>query len=173
MHAILPRSTNCTSTTLSSPWATEPVDRLICALDAQNLSPIAIVTRLKREYPEFKYTIISTDMIERRLRTLDQHVCIDYFKSGLSTQDSLIANGLEASRGVKHGRAIHRGHGETWDQEPAAMSHGHWDRGRVFMFKERRSEMDVKMRFTAKPLTNLTKRVGTAAPAAAYGAKRS
>ncbi|OQN99547.1 hypothetical protein B0A48_14689 [Cryoendolithus antarcticus] len=71
---------------LPQAW-TQQHDRAICVLDSRNYSPLAIVSKLRRVFPELIGTLTPL-MIEKRLRILDQNVEIDYWRIGTASSTS-------------------------------------------------------------------------------------
>ncbi|OQO00065.1 hypothetical protein B0A48_14268 [Cryoendolithus antarcticus] len=71
---------------LPQDW-TQQHDRAICVLDSRNYSPLAIVSKLRRVFPELIGTLTPL-MIEKRLRILDQNVDIDYWRIGTASSTS-------------------------------------------------------------------------------------
>nr|OQO29141.1 hypothetical protein B0A51_02725 [Rachicladosporium sp. CCFEE 5018] len=71
---------------LPQTW-TQQHDRAICVLDSRNYSPLAIVSKLRRVFPELIGTLTPL-MIEKRLRILDQKVEIDYWRIGTASSTS-------------------------------------------------------------------------------------
>ncbi|KAK5676923.1 hypothetical protein LTS10_010687 [Elasticomyces elasticus] len=66
-------------------------DLAICVLDARNYSLPGIVAKVRRTFPSLK-GILTTAMIDKRLRQLDQDIEIDYWRVGLrSAKDSVVA----------------------------------------------------------------------------------
>ncbi len=59
-------------------------DLAICVLDARNYSLPGIVTKIRRTFPSL-HGILTTAMIDKRLRQLDQDIEIDYWRVGLQT----------------------------------------------------------------------------------------
>ncbi|KAK1041144.1 hypothetical protein LTR33_015724 [Friedmanniomyces endolithicus] len=59
-------------------------DLAICVLDARNYSLPGIVTKIRRTFPSLR-GILTTAMIDKRLRQLDQDIEIDYWRVGLQT----------------------------------------------------------------------------------------
>lgn len=101
---------------LPFPWATVPVDALICALDARNVGIPEIVRRVKKQFPALAPSAIPMQAVERRILILDQIVEIDYFKHGLGLGSKSIEHGVGATKAVKHGLAIHANAGEAWER---------------------------------------------------------
>lgn len=104
---------------LPPPWSTEPVDSLICALDARNVGVPEIVRRVKKQFPSLKDVAIPVQVVEKRILILDQICEIDYFKAGLGIDGREIEAGVGESGGVKHGLLIHKAHGEEWEEKGA------------------------------------------------------
>ncbi|KAK6416300.1 hypothetical protein LTR95_017473 [Oleoguttula sp. CCFEE 5521] len=71
---------------LPQAW-TQQHDRAICVLDSCNYSPLAMVSKLRRVFPELVGTL-TTLTIEKRLRILDQNVEIDYWRIETATSAS-------------------------------------------------------------------------------------
>lgn len=57
-------------------------DRAICLLDARDCPMPYIVAKLKRSFPQL-HGVLNSQMIEKRLRQLDQNVEIDYWRVAL------------------------------------------------------------------------------------------
>jgi len=83
------------------------VDRLICTLDARDLGVSEIIRRVKDQFPNLYSHIITAEMVDRRLRVLDQNVEIDYFKTGSGVTKGNVETGVGDARGVKLGLKIH------------------------------------------------------------------
>ena len=62
-------------------------DRAICVLDARGYTPDESVRMMRRTFPELESCVVTPAMLERRLRTLDQIVEIDYWRIGLQMGD--------------------------------------------------------------------------------------
>lgn len=58
-------------------------DRAICVLDARNYGLEQSIRKLRRTFPELDGFVLTPNMIDRRLRTLDQDIECDYWKAGL------------------------------------------------------------------------------------------
>ena len=106
---------NLTASCSTSIWGTPEVDRLICALDARDMGISAIINRVKRQFPALQNHVVTANMVEKRIRLLDQRVDIDYFKHGIGLASTSIETGLSGTRGTKHGLAIHQNNGEAWE----------------------------------------------------------
>ncbi|TKA67204.1 hypothetical protein B0A55_09451 [Friedmanniomyces simplex] len=59
-------------------------DLAICVLDARNYSLPGIVTKIRRTFPSLR-GMLTTAMVDKRLRQLDQDIDIDYWRVGLQT----------------------------------------------------------------------------------------
>ncbi|KAK5137110.1 hypothetical protein LTR08_001119 [Meristemomyces frigidus] len=57
-------------------------DRAICVLDARNYPISTIVARVRRAFPWLQ-GVLTTAMVDKRLRQLDQDIEIDYWRVGL------------------------------------------------------------------------------------------
>ncbi|EMC96600.1 hypothetical protein BAUCODRAFT_482665 [Baudoinia panamericana UAMH 10762] len=66
---------------LPAGW-TQQHDRAICILDVRNYSLSNIVSKIRRAFPQLR-GVLTTGMVDKRLRQLDQVVEIDYWKVGL------------------------------------------------------------------------------------------
>lgn len=58
-------------------------DRAICVLDARNYSLQQSVRKVKRTFPELSGHILTEQMLDKRLRILDEDPLVDYWKVGL------------------------------------------------------------------------------------------
>lgn len=96
-----------TTFVVGAPWATPPVDRLMCALDARDLGTPEIIRRLKTQFPSLARLVITDKMVSTRTQLLDQRVDIDYFKYGIGLGSRSIEDGIGFTRGARHGAAIH------------------------------------------------------------------
>lgn len=65
---------------LPHPWASEAVDRLICSLDSADAEPSEMVHLVKKQFPELANYAILPEVLENRIRILDQRLDVDYFK---------------------------------------------------------------------------------------------
>ena len=79
--SVLPTRSPITLTSrhsLPPAWSTSH-DRAICILDARDHSLAAIVLLVKRNFPELASATLTLDALERRLKTLDLHIELDYW----------------------------------------------------------------------------------------------
>ena len=65
------------------PTWTKTHDRAICVLDARNYTLLQSIKKLRRAFPELVGMVLTTTMVDKRLRVLDQNIEIEYFKVGL------------------------------------------------------------------------------------------
>lgn len=77
-------------------WALEH-DKTICMLDARGLMLAEVIAKLRLLFPEMCRHIISTAMIDKRLRVLDQIPEVDHFKRGLPEHSAYRLSGLGIS----------------------------------------------------------------------------
>ena len=70
-------------------------DRAICILDANDHSLAAIVLLVKRMFPELASATLTLDTLERRLKTLDQNVELDYWAVALRYSDQARSNEMQ------------------------------------------------------------------------------
>lgn len=68
--------------TLPPKWSSVH-DRAICVLDACDYSLDATVKKMRSAFPELAGSVLTPIMIDKRLRTLDQNVDLDFFRIGL------------------------------------------------------------------------------------------
>ncbi|KAK0824137.1 hypothetical protein LTR73_008004 [Friedmanniomyces endolithicus] len=71
-------------------------DLAICVLDARNYSLPGIVTKIRRTFPSLR-GILTTAMIDKRLRQLDQDIEIDYWRVGLQTAKNSVGGSGSAA----------------------------------------------------------------------------
>ncbi|KJX94816.1 hypothetical protein TI39_contig4158g00003 [Zymoseptoria brevis] len=67
---------------LPEPWTTKQ-DRLVCVQDAKGRSLEYIVKKLREECPEFEDQILTTEMVDKRLRILDFDLTWNGWSEGL------------------------------------------------------------------------------------------
>ncbi|KAI4802535.1 hypothetical protein E4T45_11194 [Aureobasidium sp. EXF-8846] len=75
-------------------------DHAMCVLDTCNYSLNAIVKKLRTAFPELSKAPLTPNMVDKRLRVLDQNPDIDYFRTGL---EHVNREGMEKAR---RGKAV-------------------------------------------------------------------
>lgn len=58
-------------------------DRAICVLDACDYSLTSMIKKMRSAFPELAGSVLTPVMVDKRLRTLDQNVDVDFFRIGL------------------------------------------------------------------------------------------
>ncbi|KAF1353360.1 hypothetical protein BDV97DRAFT_396200 [Delphinella strobiligena] len=75
-------------------------DRAICVLDACGYSLDRNIRKLKSAFPELARAVLTPAMIDKRLRTLDQDLNVDFFRLGLDHLLAYLSEDKRRSGGI-------------------------------------------------------------------------